>query len=92
MSNFLIIKYMAVKFIIVIFVCLAIFYIVLALIKRNLFVYLTGNNGVKYRKCRKCGSVQKEVMIYKGSKGIWLQTELNQNDKDNSCLCNYFLS
>ncbi len=68
------------------------FYIILALIKRNLFVYLTGKNGIKYRKCRKCGSVQKEVIIYKGSKGIWLQTELNQNDKDNSCLCNYFLS
>lgn len=82
---------MAVKFIIVLCSLLVLFYIILALIKRNLFVYLTGNNGVKYRKCRKCGSVQKQVMIYKGSKGIWLQTELNQNDKDNSCLCNYFL-
>jgi hypothetical protein len=82
---------MAVKFIIVLCSLLVLFYVVLALIKRNLFVYLTGNNGVKYRKCRKCGSVQKEVMIYKGSKGIWLATELNPNHKDESCICNVFL-
>ena len=92
MSNFLIIKSMAVKFIIVLCSLLVLFYTILTLIKRSLFVYLTGNNGVKYRKCRKCHSVQKEVMIYKGSKGIWLATELNPNHKDESCICNYFLS
>lgn len=83
---------MAVKFIIVLCSLLVLFYTILTLIKRSLFVYLTGNNGVKYRKCRKCHSVQKEVMIYKGSKGIWLATELNPNHKDESCICNYFLS
>lgn len=83
---------MAIKFIVVLCSFLVFFYIFLALIKRNLFVYLTGKNGVRYRKCRKCHSVKKEVMIYKGSKGIWLATELNPNRKDESCICNYFLS
>lgn len=83
---------MAVKFIIVLCSLLVLFYTILTLIKRSLFVYLTGNNGVRYRKCIKCHSVQKEVMICKGSKGIWLATELNPNHKDESCICNYFLS
>jgi len=83
---------MAVKFIIVLCSLLVLFYTILTLIKRSLFVYLTVKNGVKYRKCRKCHSVQKEVMIYKGSKGIWMATELNPNHKDESCICNYFLS
>lgn len=75
-------------FFIIVFL-LVLLYIVSSIIKKNLFAYYKDRTGSNVRMCRRCGCIQKQVLIYKGTKTMWLTV---QNGKKDSCICDNFLN
>jgi len=73
----------------IISICILIFCFINIIIRKNIFIYHADKLGNKARMCRRCGSIQKLVIIYKGNKGIWIP--FFKGNKD-SCICNIFLN